>query len=64
MINGGERVEYGKDFKKFRFESNDDLPLNKPIKLRLLTIIVRSVLSKDGKFYTQLFLVGALYELV
>ena len=63
-INGGERVEYGKDFKKFRFESNDDLPLNKPIKLRLLTIIVRCVFSEGGKFYPQLFLDNALYELV
>ena len=35
-INGGERVEYGKDLKKIRFESNDDLPMNKPIKLHLL----------------------------
>ena len=28
-INSGEKIEYGKDFKKIRFESNDDLPLNK-----------------------------------
>ena len=51
-------------FKKIRFESNDDLPLNKPVKLHLLTIIIRSVFSEDGKFYTQLFLDEALYELV
>ena len=35
---------------KIRFKSNDDLPLNKPIKLCLLTIIIRSVISEDGKF--------------
>ena len=29
-INGNENIEYGKDFKKIKFESNDDLPLNKP----------------------------------
>ena len=63
MINGDEKIEYGKDFKKIRFESNDDLPLNKPIKLRLLTIIIRSVFSEDGKFYPQLFIDDALYEL-
>ena len=33
-----------------RFESYDDLPLNKPIKLRLLTIIIRSVFSEGSKF--------------
>ena len=62
-INGGEKIEYGKDLKKIRFKSSDDLPLNKPIKLRLLTIIIRSVFSEDGKFYPQLFLDDALYEL-
>ena len=62
-INGGEKIEYGKDFKTIRFESNDNLPLNKPIKLRLLTIIIRSIFSENGKFYPQLFLDDALYEL-
>ena len=39
------------------------IKLNKPIKLRLLTIIIRSVISEDAKFYPQLFLVDALHEL-
>ena len=60
-INSGEKIEYGKDFKKITFEFNDDLPLNKPIKLRLLTIIIRPVFSENGKFYPQLFLDHALY---
>ena len=34
-INGGKKIKYGKDLKKIRFESNDDLPLNKPIKICL-----------------------------
>ena len=63
-INGGERVEYEKDFKKIRFESNYDLWMNKSIKLRLLTIVIRCHYSEGGKFYPQLFLDGALYELV
>ena len=63
-INGGKKIENGKDFLKIRFESSDDLPMNKLRKLRLLTIIIRSVFSKDYKFYPQLFLDNALYELV
>ena len=63
-VNGGEIIEYGKDFSKIRFQSNDDSPLNKPMKLRLLAIIIRSVFSEDSKFYPQLFLDEALYELV
>ena len=59
-INDGKKIEYEKDLKKNRFESNDDLPLNKPIKLRLLTIIIRSIFSENGKLYPQLFLDEAL----
>ena len=62
-INGGEKIEYGKDYMKIRFKSNDDLPLNKPVKLRLLAIIIRCVISEDGKFYPRLFSDDALYEL-
>ena len=39
------------------------MPLNKPIKLRLLTIIIRSVFNENGKFYPKLLLYDALYEL-
>ena len=53
-----------KVLKKNRFECNDDLPLNKSIKPRLLTIIIRCVFSDDGKFYPQPFLEDALYELI
>ena len=59
-----KKMDMGKIFKKNRFESNDDLPLNKPIKLRLSTIIIRSVFNEGSKFHPQLFLDDALYELV
>ena len=60
-INGGEHSsikarEYGKDFKKIKFDSDDDLSLNKSLKLHILTIIVRSVFEEDGKFYPQIYL--------
>ena len=53
-IKGGKKVEYAKDFKKTRFDADHDLPMNRPIKLCLSVIIIRSVFSKDGKFYPQL----------
>ena len=40
-INGSKKGEYGKDFMKIKFDTDDNLPLNKPLKLHLLTIIVR-----------------------
>ena len=59
-----KKLNMEKIFKKIRSESNDDLLLNKPIKQRLLTIIIRSVFSESSKFYPQLFLDDNLYELV
>ena len=54
-INGGKKGEYGKDFMKIKFNSYDNLPLNKPLKLHVLTIIVRCIFEEDGKFYPQLY---------
>ena len=61
-INGGKKIEYGKDLKKMRFRSDGDLSLNKTIKLLLLTIIIRCVFSGDGRFYPQLFLPDTLFD--
>ena len=46
--------EYEKDYTKINFNSDNDLPLNKILKLHNLTIIVRSVFEEDGKYYPQL----------
>ena len=54
-INGSETGEYGKDLKKIRFESDDNLSLNKTLKLHILIVIVRSVFEEDGKYYRQIF---------
>ena len=48
---------------KIKFNSDDDLPLNKPLKFRNMTIIVRYVFEEDGKLYAQVFLDDTLYEL-
>ena len=55
--------EYGKDFMKIKFDSDDSLPLNKTLKLHNMTIIVRSVFEEDDKYYPQVFLDECLYEL-
>ena len=62
-INDSKKDEYNEDFMKIEFDTDDNLPLNKPLKLRLLTIIVRCVFEEDGKFYPQLYLDHRLYGL-
>ena len=54
-INGGAAGDYGKDFMKIKFNSDDNLPLNKTLKLFMLTVVVRSVFEEDGKYYPQIF---------
>ena len=61
-INADKSGEYEKDYMKIEFNSDDDLPLNKMLKLHMLTIIGRSVFEEDGQYYPQVFLDECLYE--
>ena len=61
-INSGKSGEYEKDYMKVNYNSDDDLPLSKILKLRMLTIIIRSVFEENGKYYPQVFLDECLYE--
>ena len=51
------------DYMKVKFNSDDNLPLNKPLKFHNMTITIRSVFKEDGKLYPQVFLDDTLYEL-
>ena len=61
-INSSES-DYEKDYMKIKFNSDDDLPLNKSLKFRLMTITNRCVFEEDGKLYLQVFLDDTLYKL-
>ena len=58
-----DECDYEKNYTKIKFNSDDDLPLNKPLKFHNMIIIIRSVFEEDGKLYSQLFLDDTLYEL-
>ena len=55
--------DYKKYYMKIKFNSDGDLPLNKPLKFHNMTITTRSVFVKDGKLYLQVFLDDTSYEL-
>ena len=61
-VSSGE-CDYEKYYMKIKFNSGDDLPLIKPLKFHMMTIIIRSVFEEDGKLYPQVFLDDTLYEL-
>ena len=58
-----DECDYEKYYMKIKFDSDDNLPLNKPLKFHLMTITIRSVFEEDGKLYPQVFLDDTLYEL-
>ena len=53
--------DYEKEYMKIKFNSNDDLPLNKLLKFRLMTKTIRYVFEEDGKLYPRVFLDYTLY---
>ena len=48
---------------KIKFNLDDNLPLNKPLKFYNMTVTIRCVFSEDNKLYPQVFLDEALYSL-
>ena len=48
---------------KTKFNSDDNLPLNKPLKFYQMTITIRCVISEDINLYPQVFLDEALLSL-
>ena len=67
-INRGEYSstkagEYEKDFLKIKFNSDDNLSLNKILELHNMTIVIRSIFQEDGKYYPQIFIDECFCEL-
>ena len=60
-INNNE-CDYENDYMKIKFNSDDDVALNKSLKFRLMTIVIRHVFEEDGQFHLQVFLDDTLYE--
>ena len=55
--------DYDGKYMKIKFNSDDELPLNKTIEIRTMTIVVRAVFHENNKYYPQVFLGGCLYKM-
>ena len=62
-MNGGKENDYGKYYMKIKFNSDDGLPLKKPLKFHAMTIIIRCIFQEGKKLYPQIYLDECLYEL-
>ena len=54
-INSGKENDYGKDYMKIKFNSDNDLPLNRPLRFYAMTMIIRSVFEEGGNFIRKFF---------
>ena len=48
---------------KIKFNSDDELPLNKMIEISSMIIVAKTVFHKNNKYYPQVFLEECLYKL-
>ena len=62
-INGGKELFYEKNYARIGVNTDDDVPLNKPLKFPTLTIIIRCVFQEGEKLYPQIYLDECLYQL-
>ena len=51
-------------FDKIRFSFDIDLPLGTLIQFKILTIIIRCIIKKDGKYYPEIYLDECMYDKV
>ena len=54
-INDNELGEYDRDYMKIKFNSDDDITLNKQLNLLTITVIIRKLFEKGGKYYQQIY---------
>ena len=50
-----------KDYHKFKFNSDIDLPLNRLTEFRSLVINISCVVEKDNEYYPEIYLDASLY---
>ena len=62
-INGGKELFYEKNCSRIGVNTDDDVPLNKPLKFPTLTIIIRCVFQEGKKLYPQIYLDECLHKL-
>ena len=47
---------------KIKFDSDDELPLNKTIDIHSMIIVVRAIFHESNKYYSQVFSDECLYK--
>ena len=60
MINS---FDYDEKYMEIKFNSDDELSLNKTIEIPTITIVLRAIFLENNKYYLQVFLDECLYKI-
>ena len=55
--------DYDKKYMKIKFNSDNELSLNKTIEIPTMKIVVRAVFHENNKYYPYVFLDECLYKI-
>ena len=55
--------DYDEKYMEIKFDSDENLPLNKTIEIPLMTLVVRAISHKNNKYYPQVFVDDRLHKI-
>ena len=56
-------ADYDNKYRKIKFTSGEELPLNKTIEIPTIAIVVRAFFLENNKYYPQVFFDECLYKI-
>ena len=63
ITKNSDDYDYDEKYIKTKFNSDDELSLNKMIEIPTITIAVRAIFLEKSKYYPQVFLDERLYKI-
>ena len=63
ITKNSDDYDYDDKYMKIKLNSDDELPLNKTVQIRTITMVVRAIFLENNKYYLQVFLDECLYKI-
>ena len=63
ITKNSDDYDYEEKYIKIKFDSDNELPLNKTIEIPTMAIVLRAIFLEKNKYYPQVFLDECLYKI-
>ena len=63
ITKNSDDYDYEEKYIKIKFDSDNELPLNKTIEIPTMAIVLRAIFLENNKYYPQVFLDECLYKI-